>query len=545
MGQIIDIYTKKANLYRLKINKPPTELYEIPESELKKYPIVRKRGTQTAVSLLGDKRFRKVPADPYYVRDILRKAICEAVEKIPGFAIEDEKRVKIIKKASMLKNYGEKTAVIYPSFKSPVWLIKGQFYLCLDYEIKVKNHLKANEIFSMAPDFQIKPYSKGFYKAENGSWETAKFYGAADEEIEVYLPTKGIYRVSPEKFLPDLPVQAIVDLLERKGIITTINRDVKELALLTVDKAPKQRLEKTTQFARELRDAIFPIKIGEYEIDLETSPAKLLSPDFEVRDNLEEPKSSFDHDDATKSSMSIINGLTTFGSYEKPKKNLNIALLTTRNNKEEMGQIVELINDGSFRYHGMSETFCADLVVKEHMITDDFSQYKDECHALIRGPSAQDIDLVLFYVPEEIGRASYNSPYYETKKLLLKSGIVSQCVDEDTLQSPKFKDLGLALNIFAKAGHAPWVLESGFDDVDMFIGLSYSSVVFSEGIKRMMGYVNVFDKFGRWKFYHGNAEAFRYEDRDKYFRSLIKDSIIKYKAQDPKRQLRRIEIHYC
>ncbi|MBW1793314.1 MAG: hypothetical protein JRF30_03020 [Deltaproteobacteria bacterium] len=543
MEQVIDIYTKKANLYRLKINRPVKELYEIPETELKNYPIVRERGTRPAVSLVGDKRFKQIRTEPYYVRDILRKAICQAVEKIPGLVVEDDKRVKIIKKASMLKEYGAKTAVIYPCFKSPVWEINGQFYLCIDYEIKVKNHLKADEIFSMAPDFQIGHFSKGFYKTEEG-WEKAKFCGTIDKQIEVYLPTKGIYKVAPENFLPDLPVQSIIDLLERKGAVTTINRDIKQLALLTVDKPPKQRLERTTRFAQELRDAIFPIKIGEYEINLEPSPAKLLSPEFEVRDNLEESASSFDHDDATKSSMSIINGLTTFGAYEKPRKNINIALLTRRGKEDQMEQIVEQTNDGSFRYRGMSETFCANLIVKERMVTDDFSEYKDECHALIRGPNAHDIDVVLFYVPEKIGRASYNSPYYETKKLLLKSGIVSQCLDEDTLQSPKFKDLGLALNIFAKAGHAPWVLESGFDDVDLFIGLSYSSVRLDNGIKRIMGYVNVFDRFGRWKFYHGNAEAFRYEDRDTYFKSLIKDSIIKYKAQYPNRQLRRIEIHY-
>jgi argonaute-like protein implicated in RNA metabolism and viral defense len=88
-------------------------------------------------------------------------------------------------------------------------------------------------------------------------------------------------------------------------------------------------------------------------------------------------------------------------------------------------------------------------------------------------------------------------------------------VDETTLFDPKFKELNIALNLFAKTGNTPWVLDEEMKEADLFIGLSYSLIKRSRKLARMMAYVNVFDKFGRWKFYQGGVEAFPFEERHK------------------------------
>ena len=104
-------------------------------------------------------------------------------------------------------------------------------------------------------------------------------------------------------------------------------------------------------------------------------------------------------------------------------------------------------------------------------------------------------------------------------------------VDDDTLQNPRFKDLNIALNIFSKAGYTPWVLDETLKDADLFIGLSYSSIKREKLIDRMMAYVNVFDKYGRWKFYQGDVEAFPYEERHKHYSEIIKASINRHRAE--------------
>jgi len=113
-------------------------------------------------------------------------------------------------------------------------------------------------------------------------------------------------------------------------------------------------------------------------------------------------------------------------------------------------------------------------------------------------------------------------------------------VDETTLFDPKFKELNIALNLFAKTGNTPWVLDEEMKDADLFIGLSYSAIKRHRKIDRMMAYVNVFDKFGRWKFYQGDVEAFPYEERHKRYREIIRASIQRYQSENPGIELKKI-----
>jgi hypothetical protein len=131
----------------------------------------------------------------------------------------------------------------------------------------------------------------------------------------------------------------------------------------------------------------------------------------------------------------------------------------------------------------------------------------------------------LVYTPEA-GYATDDaaSPYYMTRRYLLEQGIPCQMVDEPTLKNPDWKDLNLALNITAKCGITPWVLPESIPDADFFVGFSYTQSRVA-GAKRLMGYANVFNQFGRWLFYSGNTEAFDYEKRTEHFYLLVKKTL--------------------
>ncbi len=98
-------------------------------------------------------------------------------------------------------------------------------------------------------------------------------------------------------------------------------------------------------------------------------------------------------------------------------------------------------------------------------------------------------------------------------------------VDSPTLANPEWKDLNLALNITAKCGVVPWVLPDAIPDADFFVGLSYTQSI--RGGNRLMGYANVFNRFGKWEFYSGNTEAFPYEERAEHFYKLVRDTLRK------------------
>jgi argonaute-like protein implicated in RNA metabolism and viral defense len=137
--------------------------------------------------------------------------------------------------------------------------------------------------------------------------------------------------------------------------------------------------------------------------------------------------------------------------------------------------------------------------------------------------------IFLVHTPEA-GFASddASSPYFRTKQFLLENGIPCQMVDTPTLDNPDWKDLNLALNLVAKCGVAPWVLPEGIPDADFFVGLSYTQGRDGKS-SRLMGYANVFNQFGRWLFYSGNTQAFKYEERGKRLGSLVRDTLLRIK----------------
>jgi argonaute-like protein implicated in RNA metabolism and viral defense len=89
----------------------------------------------------------------------------------------------------------------------------------------------------------------------------------------------------------------------------------------------------------------------------------------------------------------------------------------------------------------------------------------------------------------------------------------------------------LALNIYAKAGNVPWVLDEAMTGVDLFIGLSSSQIRRGARTVRMMGYVNVFDSYGRWRFYQGDTVAFDFGERLRHYSELVKNSVAAYRAE--------------
>jgi len=97
-------------------------------------------------------------------------------------------------------------------------------------------------------------------------------------------------------------------------------------------------------------------------------------------------------------------------------------------------------------------------------------------------------------------------------------------VDTPTLENPDWKDLNLALNIAAKCGVVPWVLPEGIPDADFFVGLSYTQHR-GDPEARLMGYANVFNRYGRWLFYSGNMQTFDYHERTARLADLVEATL--------------------
>ena len=538
--EIIDVYGKYANLFRIRVTPKIEKVYQLPYEESTKHPIAVKNGKDTCLTITGNAQQKQIEPDTFAVKNILRAAFCSTVKAIPKLKL-DSFKTKLIDTTSALKEYGDKTAVVYRGFEFRIINIGSEFFLCIDYNIKVKNHLRVDEITKLLPDYDFTAH-KGFYKTNKG-WEPARINYVDGDDVNVMTSDKTL-KISKDQFLPDIPAVKITRILKKKGIYSNFDRELKDFALLTVNKAPLQRLQKNLDIAYTFSRTIFPIKIGNYTISIDPNPVRLMSPVFDVRCDLIEPYSAFDHEDETKKSQKIQDGLMQFGSFDKPKKELNVVILCPSTVKGLISALLDRISRGQYKYQGMEKTFGAKIKIMDWIETNDIGEYLDKCKAFIQRPDFLEADIFFVYMPEDIGKASYSSPYYEVKKCLLKNGIPSQMVDQETLNNPTWKEMNLGLNLFAKTGNTPWVLDEEMKDADLFIGLSYSAIKRHGKVDRMMAYVNVFDKFGRWKFYQGDVEAFPYEERHKRYREIIRASIQRYQSENPGIELKKIHVHY-
>ena len=538
--EIIDIYEKYANLFRIRVTPKIEKVYQLPYEESTKHSIAVRNSKDTCLTITGNDQQKQIEPDAFAVKNILRAAFCSKVKAIPKLKL-DSFKMKLIDTTSALKEYGDKTAVVYRGCKFRIINIGSEFFLCIDYNIKVKNLLMVDKITNLLPDYDFRAH-KGFYKTNEG-WEPAQIDYVEGDDVNIMTPDETL-KVSKDQFLPDIPDRKISRILKKKGIYSNFDRELKDFALLTVNKAPLQRLQKNLDIAYTLSRTIFPIKIGNHTISIDPNPVRLMSPEFDVRCDLIEPYSAFDHEDETKKSQKIQDGLMQFGSFDKPKKELNVVILCPSTAKGLISVLLDRISQGQYKYQGMEKTFGTKIKIMDWIETNDIDEYLDKCKAFIQRPDFLEADIFFVYMPEEIGKASYSSPYYEVKKFLLKNGIPSQMVDQETLNNPTWKEMNIGLNLFAKTGNTPWVLDEEMKDADLFIGLSYSAIKRHRKIDRMMAYVNVFDRFGRWKFYHGDVEAFPYEERHKRYRTIIRASIQRYQSENPGIELKKIHVHY-
>lgn len=243
--------------------------------------------------------------------------------------------------------------------------------------------------------------------------------------------------------------------------------------------------------------------------------------DLSLVQRLPEPAVEFrEHRSATD----VREGITRFGVYDTKQHAIELIPICIRLHRPQMEQLIERLKVGKFKYRGAERTFSTRFTYSSIVTVESALNIEKEVERLLSehtdwtgDPSFSRIFLV--QTPEQ-GYASddESSPYYIVKRLLLEQGIPCQMIDTATLLNPDWKDLNLALNLTAKCGVTPWVLPDAIPDADFFIGLSYTE---SRDKQRVMGFANVFNKYGKWEFYSGNTASFDYAERVEHFAKLV------------------------
>jgi hypothetical protein len=437
---------------------------------------------------------------------------------------------------------------IFPAYNLQIKQFFGRLYLCLDYDVQVKNALRLRELGRFV---DVKEFEDRRALVRYQEWQDAKLIECDVERCRAFLfESKQEVMVSSDQIYPSIPTWRIAEIINSQGINEDLHRRVKEESLSLRPKAARLRAEKTNATTAQLAQTIFPITVLDRAVHLDDSPVLLPRQtdrkDSLVLHTLEEPMVRFDHQHETKD---IRDGITRFGAYEESERTIDLIPVCTPAVRDQMAALIERLRAGSFRFKGAERTFKTRLQYATIVTAPEPNAIVTEIDRLLterpewRGDPGLN-RLFLVYAPTANWSSDdASAPYFRAKRLLFEAGIPCQMVNQPILTNPDWKDLNLALNIVAKCGVTPWVLPDAIPDADFFLGLSYTQNR-ERGQEKYLGYANVFNQFGRWEFYSGSGETFPYAERAAHFGRLVRSTLERLAKKHTLQPSPSIAFHY-
>jgi predicted HTH transcriptional regulator len=477
----------------------------------------------------------------------IRKALIQALRSA-GFRVDSftqSTAIDVTEEYVVPALKRSRVAAIYPGIEFRLREFGYGLYLILDHTVQVRNRLNAAEVQRSLPWLSLSNRRRSFARVNN-RWMPGFILDADKESWHVELlggdrDNRTVVSIDPKSIIPDLKTIELAALLQSRNVPIQLFHEVRKASLVAVQEAPRQRLDRLQTIVETLSQRIFPLAVGSSEVQLTPTPARLNRSPFYLGHRLRDPKPQFDNK-GLRQEDDIVRGLTTFGSFQKPATEVPLFVVCPAAWSSKMHAFVRRLRQGHQRYRGMEATFGVRLGGVTTVIAEIAEYEAKVTEAIAQIPNGS-LPIFIVLAPErDISRADYNAPYYRIKRLLLEAGYPSQMVDEDTLDDPNWKDLNFALDLFAKAGYVPWVLSEGMPRADLFIGLS-SSVISHQGQRRrLVGYANVFDEYGRWLFYEGASESVPYEERNAMFADLLTKIVRNYRAK--RRKPGWVHIHH-
>ncbi len=386
--------------------------------------------------------------------------------------------------------------------------------------------------------------------AQLKDWYDARIIKVDTELTQVYFfDLNREESISSDKVIPDLPIDNLKSILSESSIQFDLSKEIKRHSLALDPSSARIRVEKITQMVQDIGKSVFPLIMENLKVSLSTIPEPLSNqnkPHTLHVQTLQEPFVEFRE---CRKLPDIRQGITKFGSYEDPKKTIELVPICTDQLRHQMEQLIARLNTGKYKYSGSERTFSTNFVYNYVDPVSETEKIIEECRKLLgKHPDwigEKELNrLFLVHTPEQgYAKDDQNAPYYQIKRFLLENGIPCQMVDTPTLLNPDWKDLNLGLNIIAKCGVTPWVLPNSIPDADFFVGLSYTKGRTKEA-RRLVGYATVFNEFGRWEFYLGNMGTFSYEERTQYFANLTEQTLRKLAQLGKLSESPNIYFHY-
>lgn len=422
----------------------------------------------------------------------------------------------------------------YPAYEFQIRQYFRNYYLCLDYKCEVVNVQKLSVIGRQIP---VEDLLNRRCVARQGQWRAGRIIEFDAEFAKIhFFDTEMVEQVPVDAVIPSCSVAMIEKSLRSAGVAFDLSTTIKKHSLASRTGAARERTEKITHMIQYVVDHVFPIQLGDLEVSVAPDPLQLVEHVSPTENKLPvcrlaEPTVEFREHNTLPD---VRDGITKYGTYDADSHEIEIVPVCVNSVRNKMEELINRLKIGKYRYRGAERTFATRFSYTTVVTVERHENTQSEIERLLaEHPDWQGDNklrrIFLVHTPEKgYSRDDHNSPYYVIKRLLLEKGIPCQMVDTPTLQNPDWKDLNLALNITAKCGVRPWVLPDAIPDADFFIGLSYTQSLDGQ---RIMGFVNVFNSYGKWEFYSGNTSYFDFEERTFHFARLAEETLTKLRTQ--------------
>ncbi|HRK26585.1 MAG TPA: putative DNA binding domain-containing protein [Chitinophagales bacterium] len=429
----------------------------------------------------------------------------------------------------------EEICSIFKASVLQVKIIDKRFYLAIDYKAEVKN---IQSISKLDDSIQKSILNKTGIVKYQGKWENCIIKTIEKEVSIVYLIDFDTdVKVENASIYPNLSIEQLGQNLKNQGVQFDLYSKLKEASLLTLPNAAIERARLTLQAAQAIAN-VTPLKFNGFQFSINPQPVFLLNapevilgevkiPALSVFHDLQEPQVTF----ANKhQSINILDGLHKFGSYSNNPRNITIVPVCTTSEQAQMTELIKRLQSGKYKYEGSERTFGVKFMYETIYTTTRHEDIETECKRIVTQHPNWEGDsslsrIFLVSMPEnKFSLDDHNSPYYGIKEFLFERGIPCQMINTPTLANPDWKDLNLALNIVAKCALVPWVLSEKLPEADFFMGIAYTTTRNSRNREKMMGFVSVFDEYGRWRFYKGES-VFSFDKKKEYFAKLVPETL--------------------
>lgn len=255
------------------------------------------------------------------------------------------------------------------------------------------------------------------------------------------------------------------------------------------------------------------------------------------------PQLRFDYALRVQTSSSAFEGFRRWGPYDKnqPRKlNITCAVVYPSHARNEARRVKEAFLNGMFFFRGFYafsrgikishfDEFALNVNPDDSLATQA-QIYRSGLEEILQKANW---DFVFCIIPYS-QRYLLESPYYASKLILSASGIPCQLLSVEKVRSDetfKWSLANIALQVYAKLGNIPWVVEAPDHPSDLIVGIGKRELRDGRfgAVRRFMGFTTAYHNNGAFLSFTGitsNDTSQTYEDQ---LSIAISNAIIAYK----------------